>query len=75
MDVGFFPSAPYLLGRFSNGPVWIETVATVTGNALENLATGNAPSGASMGAFQVLPPFGYLTETGECSQVLLLAHS
>ncbi|KAK9818741.1 hypothetical protein WJX74_007015 [Apatococcus lobatus] len=63
VDVGFFPSAPYLLGRFSNGPVWIETVATLTGNALENLATGNSPSGATTGAFQILPPFGYLAQT------------
>ncbi len=65
VDVGFFPSPPYLLGRFSNGPVWIETVATLTGNALENLACGNSPSGATQGAFQVLPPFGYLTQTGK----------
>ena len=67
VDVGFFPAAPYLLGRFSNGPVWIELVATLTGNALENLACGNSPSGAATGAFQVLPPFGYLTQTGTLS--------
>ena len=74
VDVGFFPSPPYLLGRFSNGPVWIELVATLTGNGLENLATGNAPSGAAQGAFQILPPFGYLTQTGKPLCPILKEH-
>lgn len=44
---GPFPSAPYYEGRFSNGRVWVEIVAASFGVQLENLATGNAISGAT----------------------------
>lgn len=52
-------------GRFSNGLVWIETVAILTGNALDNLATGYSASGAARGALQITPPFGCLTQIGK----------
>lgn len=37
-----FPSSPYWLGRFSNGPNWVDHLAARTGLAAQNLAYGGA---------------------------------
>jgi len=57
---GSNPPAPYYYdGRYSNGPVWVEYLATfVSDNALENYAWGGAVTG--LGG---LPP-GLLTQVG-----------
>lgn len=52
-NTGAIPLAPYVGGRFSNGPVWVETLATNLGLAANpallggtNFAFGGAPTGA-----------------------------
>lgn len=39
------PSAPYVNGRFSNGPVWVETLAANLGTTLDDRAVGGATTG------------------------------
>ena len=40
-----FPPAPYFNGRFSNGPVWVETLAGSLGVGLTDYAVGGATTG------------------------------
>lgn len=64
VNSGPFPSPPYYQGRFSNGQVWIERVATAFGMELQDFATGNAITGAAgeaPGMFMVQPPFANTT--------------
>lgn len=64
VNSGPFPAAPYYKGRFSNGRVWIEVVAAAFGQELQDLATGNAITGAAgeaPGMFMVQPPFANTT--------------
>ena len=42
-----FPPAPYYQGRFSNGPVWVEYLATKLGATSTNFAFGGATTGSS----------------------------
>lgn len=54
------PSPPYFKGRYSNGPVWVEYLASglkLSSNLVNNFAYG----GAKTGDFQQLPP-GVLTQ-------------
>jgi len=39
------PGAPYFNGRFSNGPVWVETLASGLGIGLDDRAVGGATTG------------------------------
>jgi phospholipase/lecithinase/hemolysin len=39
------PGAPYFNGRFSNGPVWVETLAGSLGVGLDDRAVGGATTG------------------------------
>ena len=39
------PSPPYYQGRFSNGPVWVETLAAMLGARLNDFAVGGAFTG------------------------------
>lgn len=41
------PSPPYYMGRFSNGPVWVEDLATSLGIPLFNYAYGGATTGTT----------------------------
>jgi phospholipase/lecithinase/hemolysin len=44
--LGFpFPPPPYFQGRFSNGPIWVEDLATKLGIKVESLAFGGATTG------------------------------
>ncbi len=47
-----YPDSRYFKGRFSNGPVWLEYLAAITGADLDDLAYG----GASTGYFYFFPP-------------------
>ncbi len=49
---GTVPPAPYWNGRFSNGPVWVETLAASLGVGLDGYARG----GATTGGGGVTPP-------------------
>lgn len=62
------PSPPYFDGRFSNGPVAVEHLATQLGLPLTSFAVGGATSGLENAQ---LPPaiFGQLHFTGLLSQV------
>ena len=42
------------------------------GQQLDNLATGNGATGSVPGAFTVLPYFGYVQESSECLDRLLV---
>ena len=68
---GYAPLADLLL-TYSNGPTWIEIAATMLGQQLDNLATGNGATGSVPGAFTVLPYFGYVQESSECLHHLLV---
>ncbi len=52
---GTFPPAPYWNGRFSNGPVWVETIAAAKGVPLNGWARGGATTG---GGSVTTPAFG-----------------
>ncbi|MEO1132684.1 MAG: SGNH/GDSL hydrolase family protein [Cyanobacteria bacterium J06639_1] len=53
-----YPGAPYFNGRFSNGPIWIESVAPGLGlapNPTTNFAFGGATSGFTQVQFPGIP--------------------
>jgi phospholipase/lecithinase/hemolysin len=50
-----FPPSPYSDGRFSNGPVWVEQVATTLGIPLYDYAYGGATTGTANVISQLLP--------------------
>ncbi|KXS22576.1 hypothetical protein M427DRAFT_130226 [Gonapodya prolifera JEL478] len=67
-----FPVAPYFTGRFSNGPVYIEYMANMTGAHLVNFAYAGATTGPdSTAAVQNLPGAASIvvTELGLAGQV------
>ena len=61
---GYFPREPYQQGRFSNGPIYLETAAASVGTNLESFATGAAVTGApgSSGNLPVYPPYDSLSQ-------------
>jgi phospholipase/lecithinase/hemolysin len=54
------PKSPYYQGRFSNGPVWVETLAADLGVPLDDFAYGSATTGTVNNASPLLP--GMATE-------------
>lgn len=42
-----YPQDPYYMGRWSNGPVWIEIVANQMGVVLRDYAAAGATSGTA----------------------------
>ena len=69
---GSFPAPPYYQGRFSNGPIYLETAAATFGDVLNSYAAGAATVGAPGTASQILvyPPYDRLT-----SYVAIPVHS
>lgn len=64
---GGIPVPPYALGRFSNGPVWVEGLAAGLGLALTPSSTGGnnyAVGGATSGGVLNSQVPGYLTAAG-----------
>lgn len=61
---GYFPREPYQQGRFSNGPIYLETAAATVGNNLDSFATGAAVTGApgSSAILPVYPPYDSLSQ-------------
>src|SRR5437588_8056906 len=56
-----FPPAPYYMGRFSNGPVWVEDLAQYLDVPLDDYAFG----GANTDATNINGPFpGILAQIG-----------
>ena len=55
--------APYAQGRFSNGPIYLETAAASLSDTLDSFATGAAVTGApgSASILPVYPPYDGLT--------------
>ena len=60
---GSFPAPPYYQGRFSNGPIYLETAAAAFGDVLNSYAAGAATVGAPGTASQILvyPPYDHLS--------------
>ena len=61
---GYFPREPYYQGRFSNGPIYLETAAASVSNVLDSYATGAAVTGApgSSSNLPVYPPYNSLSQ-------------
>ena len=61
---GYFPREPYQHGRFSNGPIYLETAAASVGKDLDSFATGAAVTGApgSSAVLPVYPPYDSLSQ-------------
>ena len=61
---GYFPREPYQQGRFSNGPIYLETAAASVGNNLDSFAAGGAVTGApgSSSILPVYPPYDSLSQ-------------
>ncbi len=58
------PSPPYFMGRFSNGPVWVELVASNRGLSLDDYAFGGAETGNGLGIDMLNQIAGYLAGVG-----------
>ena len=59
LDNDYFPAAPYYQGRFSNGPIYLETAASALGDVLDSFAAGGATVGVpgSSSVLPVYPPY------------------
>ena len=60
---GYYPRPPYYQGRFSNGPIYLETAAATVSNTLDSYAAGGAVTGAPGGPsnLPVYPPYDSLS--------------
>jgi outer membrane lipase/esterase len=68
------PSPPYFMGRFSNGPLWVERLAPDLGFT-HNTATNFAVGGARSGATGSIPGTGVLSQVQQSAAVPLNASS
>lgn len=59
LNSDYFPAAPYYQGRFSNGPIYLETAASALGDVLNSFAAGGATVGVpgSSSVLPVYPPY------------------